>query len=57
MNRLIFQGGKCKFFQSLGRSIISLIKYWSQIKGENCVDNIHQITPADLNNLPMQVLE
>jgi hypothetical protein len=41
----------------LGGNIINLVRYWSNIKGNNSIDNIHIIIPSDINSLPMQILE
>jgi hypothetical protein len=52
-NRLIFQGENYKSVRVLGVHIINLIKYWSQIKGNSCTNNIHLIVPLNVNSLPM----
>jgi hypothetical protein len=33
-----------------------IIRYWSQIKCNTCIDNIHNIIPPDTSSLPLQIL-
>jgi hypothetical protein len=54
-NRLIFKGSNCKSVRNLGGSIISLIKFWCQAKGNSYIDNLHLVVPPNVNSLPMQI--
>jgi hypothetical protein len=56
-NRLIFQMGNCKSIRHIGGDILILLKYYSQIKGQNYIDNLYLIILPDVNNLPMQIIE
>jgi hypothetical protein len=57
INRLTFQGGRCKSVRVLGGNIINFKKYWSQIKRNSCTNNIHLIVPHNVNSLPILILE
>jgi hypothetical protein len=53
-NRLIFQGGSCKSLRNLSGSIIALIKYRCQLKGNNYTDARNLVIPHNTNELPLQ---
>jgi hypothetical protein len=40
---------------NLGGTIISLIKYWNQVKYKDNLDIIHAIIPSNVNSLSMQL--
>jgi hypothetical protein len=56
-NRLIFKEGSCKSLRSIGGDLITLLKYWGQIKGNRCLDNLHLIVPTYVNDLSLQIIE
>jgi hypothetical protein len=53
-NILIFQGGNHKSIRTLGGSIIALIKYRCQLKGNNYTDTLHLVISFNTNELPLQ---
>jgi zinc-binding in reverse transcriptase len=53
-NRLIFQWGNCKSLKNLGGSIIALIKYCCQIKGNNYTVILYYVIPSNINALSLQ---
>jgi hypothetical protein len=44
-NILIFREGNCKNIRTLGNQILALIKYWSQLNGQDCTDKLKFIVP------------
>jgi zinc-binding in reverse transcriptase len=55
-NRLIFHRGNHKSIRTLGGYIISLIKYWCQLKKNNYVDTLHHVIPFNTNESPLQCI-
>jgi hypothetical protein len=47
-NRLIFRESNYKSVRTLGSQILTLIKYWSQLKGQGCTDKLNFIVPQML---------
>jgi hypothetical protein len=38
-------GDNCRSIRTLSANIFALIKYWSQIKGSSCTNNINLVAP------------
>jgi hypothetical protein len=34
-----------------------LAKYWSQINGDNCINNLHFVIPTNISSLLMQIMK
>jgi hypothetical protein len=48
MNRLVLQHGNYKSIRTIDNSIIILIKFWCQVKGNKYIDNLYLILLSDL---------
>jgi hypothetical protein len=56
-NKIIFQQTNCRSIRSLDSSIITLARYWCQLKGKQYLENMHIILSYDISLLPVQITE